>query len=204
MPLPVQNAESSRALTAALGLKGRFRLSLDEIIVPVAVTDFLPDTPYTSIVPISGSTSQVAVALEFSYIMIQAVAGSILVVDQVLIDNQSGGDASYQFRLLTAGEVAAVSVAAFNTSLNLNSPIIGGLVARSGALVSRGTHTALVGTIAGRINILAGMTERFKFPSGASSYGDDSEGPVAITFFDTTVNQPMAATFFGRQFLNKG
>lgn len=203
--LPVQNAESVKALTAALGLKGRVKLEVDETLAPVIVTDDLTNSPYTTIVPMVSARRQGAVALNNSAISLEPVAGSILVIDRITLENDAGSDSEFELRFMSAADVATVTTASSGTPLNLNSLFdASGNAARTGALGRNLTNIGLVGTIAGRYGVLDNDQLVIEFPSGFAIYGDDAFGPAALAIWNVVVNESCAANFYARQFLNKG
>jgi len=202
--LPIQNAESSKALAASLGLKGKIRLSVDEVEVPAVITDYLPNTPYSAIIPIGCSGAAGPVAVNFSAISIEPGSGGILVIDRIEIANTSGSDGDFNIRVLTQVDVGVFTTVSSAQAFNFNSPLDGGGVRTNGALCRVISHTAILGATILRHSVLDNTTYAVELPGGYALYGDDPRGFVALVVWGTTLNEGIIVNFYGRVFLNKG
>lgn len=205
MTIPIQNAESSQALAASLGLKGKVSLEIDTVVVPVEVTGDLPDTPYSPIVPIGGGAAQgpAGVGVEGA-ITIQPGRGGILVIKRITVPNTTGSPGAFELRLMTPANFVTGTIVSQANAFNYNSLFIAGGVARNGAIVSVFTHTVVLGQDLERLNVLDGDTGVIKLPGGYALYGDDPSGPVGLGLWNTVANEPVSATFHGKFYLNKG
>lgn len=205
MSIPIQNAESSQALAAALGLKGRVSLEVDTTVVPVELTGNLPNTPYSRIIPIGGSAAQGAggAGIEGA-ITIRPGTGGILVVRKITVPNTSGSDGDFELRLMTPANFATGTVVSDANAFNFNSLFIDGAVVVVGALISIVTHTVVLGQALTILSVLDNSTGVIDLPGGYALYGDDPSGPVGLALWNTAADEPVAANFFGDVFLNKG
>ena len=206
MPIPIQNAEGSQALAAALGLKGAVRLQVDEVEVPTITTDFLPGTPYTTVIPVGGPGAIGGQgAGNEGAISVSPGRGGILVIEQVIIVNSTGGTLSYEVRLMTAANLATVTdVGAARQLLNMNSPMDGGGIREHGGFIQDIQHTTLLGIALARFGLLDFTTLIWDLPAGYALYGDDPLGPGAMAVWNTTANSTVNASFFGKVYKNKG
>lgn len=205
MTIPIQNAESSKALTAALGLKGAVRLEIDTTVVPVELTGNLPDTPYSSIVPMGCTGLGVAAGAGVeNAITVQPGPGTILVVRLITVPNISGSDGDYELRLVTPANFVTGTIVSSVQALNYNSEFIAGGVARMGAVCRVLTHTVVLGELLTRLSVLDNTTGEIVLPHGFALYGDDPAGPLGLALWNTAANEEVTATFFGQAYLNKG
>jgi len=203
--LPVQNAETSKAAVAALGLKGQLKFEFDEVLVPVVVMEDVTGPPYGTVVPVNFHLAVAGAAMNNSSISVEPTPGSILVVDRIVMENNTGSAADFEIRLLSAADVDAMTTVSSAIGFNMNSEFdSSGNPARSAALGRALRHTSLLGDVVERVTILQDDFGVTLFPTGWALYGDDPFGPVAMSAANVVVAEVMSATFYGRQFLNKG
>jgi len=205
--LPVQNAETAKALTGALGLKGQIKLDLDEVMVPVTVVeDLTRSNPYSSREPFSFIRAAPAVALRNAAVTIEPGAGDdrIVVIKRINITPLSGVNGDYRVLILTPALIAAANTSFSGQAIDFNSPFLAGAIKESSPLGRAIDNATVVGTLIDRVFVLTGTTAFIEFPLGLALYGDDSSGPIALAVFDGTVNQSLAVTFLGTLFRAKG
>lgn len=203
MPSPINNPETSRALVASLGLKGAFRMAIDEVAVPTTLLETLDKSPYQEPqVGVGNFTDAAAGAGRFSHSGVQPVQGTILQVLWTAVADLGGdGPLEVDLKLYTATQIAGL--ANFDQlgipDVNTSFPISGG-TPRLGSNLCRGDSAAALGrTLVKAVMPLNGQI-KVEFPNGLYLYGNDPNGIGAMMWEVETANTPVNAYHYVREY----
>jgi len=136
-----------------------------------------------------------------SGVSIEPGENTVLVVDEVQIEEESSAVLAIEVRWLLPADIAAVTTGSSGLSVNQNGILRGGVVPRTAALVRSITHTAPLGTVIARgstpndTQLVISLGKR-----GLALYGNDPAGVSALCAWNLTDNLPMAVNFQGREF----
>lgn len=204
MPLPFNWPGEASALAKMFGLKGKLPLGLDEIVVPVTVVGNLDDAPWSSSRPVGKERSQVAVALNNSGVMARPGRGVWLRIDGFVVDNEQAGVATFEVRLLTPANIAALTN---NGDSNVNSFLgiieASGTWDRTGSLVSSVQHTSTIGANVMRLRIPQDEHVHVHLDQPIYIDGDARGGIGALCVWCATQNQSCIVGFSGREYFNR-
>lgn len=186
-------------LTRLFGIKGQFETEVDGIIQPTVSVANLVDSPYLQYGSMMGkSGSQAAVAGENGLIVASPGAQVALQIKRVMVRNTSAAPLDCVFTLVTAANIVTAGIAQFANFVDLSNAPAG--EARS-SFLSRGSHTAVVGSEVGRITVPADNLVQVEFPEpGVILYGNDEGGIPGLAVWCETVNTLLeAVTFYARE-----
>jgi len=203
LPEPIQDAGATTALVAANGIKGKFALSLDETVVPTQQALDLADSPYTEVMPVAMHQRQPAIAAVSAYFGARAGQNSLLMIDSVLVENETGAALDYEMRTLSGAAVEALNLFVTAAGLRLNGLFVAAAIPRAAAQQIRGNDAVIGGSIIARFSVPANDAKEIKIGRGLTLLGNDPIQP-ALTVWNTTVNSPVAGTFWAREFKLKG
>ena len=191
MPKEIQNPRTSSGLTAALGLKGRFPLQCDEVVVgTVGVLD-LEKSPYgAEAIPCGGRATQGAGgAGVFSSVGVRPGVGTILEVRSICCSEQ--GAITRVLLSYTDGtnyglwtETSAVGLTNFNAP---DSPAATNITVGS-QLVTL-TRNLIAGAAIWNVRLPAPDTQWCDLPYGFFLYGDSPLGRPCLLVQDETANK---------------
>jgi len=204
MPIPVQYPGQANALQKLFGLKGKIPLSVDETIVPVALIADQMNSPWGDVISVARHRAQAALAANNSGLMVRPGAGVVLGIDQIFVDNNQGNAVRIDLRMLSVATVTAMTVVASSNMNDMSAPIASdGSIARTGSVVSSITRIGATGNVLARINIAANESDVFKL--GAPFYLDGSAkaGIGALAIWNLTLNEPIGASFIGREYVHR-
>jgi len=200
MPTPINEGLVTRGLAGLFGLKGRFRLQLDETEVPVVITSQLDRSPFQLTKPCGAGDAQGAVALENAYVSVSPSSGVILCIDR--IDLAPNTTTVHLIQRLTAANLATLGAPTAVTFLrdfnNIEPPQANG--PRTSSFVETRTHVGALGDQVWEGNLIAGNLWSISFPDGYFLYGDDPAGIDALAVVGSAVNVPIRANFICREF----
>lgn len=200
MPLPINEGLVTRGLAGLFGLKGRFRLVLDETEVPVVITSQLDRSPFQLTKPCGIGGSQGAVAAQNSYLNVSPSTGVILCVDEVQITASPTG--IYQLQRLTVANFvtagAPLGIQFLRDFNNIEPPQPNG--PRTSSTFTNFAFAGVLGDTVALIRTLGSTTTRFVFPDGYFLYGDDPAGIGGLAMVSNAVNISMNVSFLCREF----
>ena len=109
MPEQINNPRLSAPLAEKYGIKGKLSLQLDSVVVPVT-SDEVGYEPFTDILPVSVSRVEAPAGVGVdSFVLVQPGPNTILVITSIMVNNADSADHTYQFRRLSAANVAALT-----------------------------------------------------------------------------------------------
>lgn len=193
MPTPITNSKASSALAAQFGVRGRFALSLDEVVVPVSdAAQEAGKGPLVSWRRGGDFLQSPAVAARFSGVMIRPGQNLLDVIEELYVMNGTGTAFGVRMNLLRPADVAS---AALNITLTSQIPELASRINNAGFFDSLGASISIVDT--NNLNLGAAIFRRratanqntiFPIPRGIRLDGSDPAGLPAIVVFHETVN----------------
>lgn len=205
MPKEIQNPGNAAALVAALGLKGKFGLTLDEVVAPTVSALQLDGTPYQDPVPCVGQHRQGAVALNFSIVLIRPGANVLLGIEALEILNENAATVEFELRWLTQDQIPVVTINNTTQMFNVNAPQISAVNApRVSSLISRAQHTAQIGNHMASYRLAQDEMVRVNFPRGIFLYGTDPFGIGGFSIWSDAVNLVTSVNAYCTEYRAKG
>jgi len=200
MPTPINEGLVTRGLAGLFGLKGRFRLQLDETEVPVVITSQLDRSPFQLTKPCGAGTTTGAVVAENAYVSVSPSTGVILCIDRIDVPNNSSGLITVQrltvANLVTLGAPSAIiQLRDFN---NIEPPQANG--PRTSSVMERYSFAGALGDTIWEGNLAAGVLHQIFFPDGYFLYGDDPAGIGGLAVVGGVTNNLLRASFTCREF----
>ena len=110
MPEPIQSGLWQQALARIFGVKGRWNITLDEVMVPTFTIQSYAFDPESQLRSIGFTRSRGAVVGELGAVGIIAAANSSVNVRQIRITNVSGEALEFAVRMLNRTALAAITV----------------------------------------------------------------------------------------------
>jgi len=200
MPVPINEGLVTRGLAGLFGLKGRYRLVIDETEVPVVITSQFDRSPFQLTKPVGGALSQPNVALENSYVSCSPSPGVILCIDSILIDTATAS--TFFVTRLTAANFTTLGAPLniqFMRDFNaIEPPQPNG--PRTASIIEARSFIGTLGDVFARVRVGGGQNEPFVFPDGYFLHGDDPAGIDGVAVVSANLNISMGATFFCREF----
>lgn len=200
MPSPINQELITRGLVDTLGLKGRFRLIVDETAVPTFQVGDLERSPFTTTKILGAGDLQAAVVAENSYVFASPSLGTILCIDAIEVTNLGIG--RFTINRLTAANLATAGAPTSITFMRdfnaLEPPQANG--PRLNATVNTLTFIGGLGDEIYEGRVLANTTQVIRFPNGYYLHGSDPAGINGLAVINAVVNIGITANFFCREF----
>lgn len=204
MATPIQNPDAAQQVVEALGVKGRFGLQVDSVLVPTMITDQLQNSPYQVPRPVGRQLNALAGgAGRFGVVGVSPPAGNILFLEQVFAVNNTGAAVSFTLSFLTAAEIAALAnLATFDLFLfNRRNVTVG----TAGSRIFRGDNAvAGVGDQFATVTVPANDLRPIVLPRGATIDGDDPTGVPGLALVAQVANTVIGSSFFCTEYPPRG
>lgn len=191
---PFNRGEIVQAISLFLGMKGQADVQFDGQLLPVMQVGDLTDTPYLRYaIPVGLRTSRAADAGNVGAIVARAGANVALQVKKIVLSHTNAAAAGLQIRLMTAAEVATITLSTPSKMADLAADEQ--RVLRPSTLTT-GLIASPPGLAIYVIELGVGVNDTFEFPDpGVILFPD--KGAIAVT--GDVVNEQISASFFGRE-----
>lgn len=200
--IPTQRAEIVKALSDLFVLKGETKFSLEELIMPVALTADLTESPYLRYaIPVGRGVNIGAVAARFGYQLFRPGANKVLQVKQIIIHNSDVAAQTFNVRIGTAAFVAQLdTIIGTNQLQDLSSNVANSRVSsiQQNASDVAGTDTGSSSLFTVALPATSSQIITFPFP-GISLFGSDEGGVPALAVKCETLNIGFGSGVFGRE-----
>jgi len=204
--IPVQQANPSSALVASLGLKGRVRLQVDEVILGTIILEDTVNSPYSADRLVIASNRQASAGVGvFSGIGIRPGAGLILRIDQITVIASASALLPWLVHVLGPVALASVTIVASPDAVNRNSELGRATnTPQSNSELLRITNGSTPGSLIHRESTASDLTSTWDIPGGYYLYGDDPAGVSAMVIWNSVADSELTVSWLGREFRNKG
>lgn len=200
MSLTTNRAALAQALSQLFNNKGRTQLVLDETVVPIVSLGDVTQLPYLRYgIPVGrGSFTAAAVALA-AFNVARPGPTKVLQIRKIIIQNASGVLGSYEIRILTAADLALITLGGVVQFLDLSNPI--SKTFTSSTITSATNATAAIGARLAVVNCPNDDHRVIDFPDpGIALFGDDEGGRGGLSVANQNLNFSQSVCFYGREF----
>lgn len=188
----IQVPAVSRGLEKQFGIRGSLSLLLDEAVAPVQdAGDFAGSNPYierglgmdAQLVPAGGAGT-------FAGYLVRPGAGTVLVVEQYTLANDTGATRTVLVKLMRPVDIAAITITATSPIAQVNGRLRStGFLPQLAAVASLVNHTTTtIGAEIMRHLLLAGLDHELEPKRGIVLDGTDPAGVPGLMFMINTSN----------------
>jgi hypothetical protein len=167
VPSPIQRPDEAAALTQALDLSGKVGLLLDDVMVPVVISEDLTDTPFQRTNPgIRNQTTGPQGAGIHSMVGVAPAENTILGVKRVFVYNSdSAGNHTIFLKFLTPAQVATITTIVTEQIYATIRPLTrAGAQRLLASTIFQASHTGLIGATLHHFDIPADGHVDLSFP----------------------------------------